>query len=168
MEQILVQLQYWGTPSLDMFQNCMPWDRFWDVSKTSIESPLQVFNNLGNAVSFVLGPYLVPYKEPNTTTATNFFLEAEGGIATTWSREDIRERIQWYMIGQAAFSCALLLLILAYFPAKPLTPPSPSGFVQRTDYLPGIKALATNRYVLLSFVQAIMITPIIASVWMHQ
>ena len=102
-------------------------------------------------MSFVLGPYLVPYKEPNTTSATNFFLEAEGGIATTWSREDIRERIQWYMIGQAAFSCALLLLILAYFPAKPLTPPSPSGFVQRADYLPGIKALATNRYLLLYF-----------------
>ena len=91
----------------------------------------------------------MPYKEPNTTTSVaTYFLEAEGGgsNATTWSREDIRERIQWYMIGQAAFSCALLLLILAYFPAKPLTPPSPSGFVQRADYLPGIKALATNRY----------------------
>ena len=87
------------------------------------------------------------------TSASTYFLEAagEGHNATTWSREDIRERIQWYMIGQAAFSCALLLLILAYFPAKPLTPPSPSGFVQRADYLPGIKALATNRYLLLYF-----------------
>ena len=98
----------------------------------------------------------MPYKEPNTTTsASTYFLEAagEGDNATTWSREDIRERIQWYMIGQAAFSCALLLLILAYFPAKPLTPPSPSGFVQRADYLPGIKALATNRYFCIFFNQ---------------
>ena len=118
---------------------------FAPTERTTATSINQVFNNLGNAVSFVLGPYLVPYKGPNTTTATYFLERGDGGNTTAWSREDIRERIQWYMIGQAAFSCALLVLILAYFPAKPLTPPSPSGFVQRADYLPGIKALATNR-----------------------
>ena len=121
---------------------------FAPTERTTATSINQVFNNLGNAVSFVLGPFLVPGGDYQNTT--KYASGGEGDIAAaagngTYSQEDIRERIQWYMVGMAAFSCAMFLLILAYFPSKPPTPPSPSGFVQRADYLPGIKALTTNR-----------------------
>ncbi len=107
-----------------------------------------MMNNLGNGVAYLLGPYLVPDNFLNDTNAAPI-----GNQSDVPSRADIRQDIQWYMVGQAAVACALFLTILAYFPAKPPTPPSPSSSAQRTDYKEGLKALVTNRLIALQCVK---------------
>ena len=73
---------------------------FAPTERTTATSINQVFNNLGNAVSFILGPYLVPGGDYQNTT--KYALGGELGDIDaaaaagngTYSQEDIRERIQ--------------------------------------------------------------------------
>ena len=92
----------------------------------------QVFNMLGNGVSFVVGPLLVSDTNLNTT-----------------SKEVIRSDIQLYMGIEAAVAIVLWLLFIVYFPKEPPTPPSASASIPRTDFKEGMKTLLRNKNVLL-------------------
>ena len=92
----------------------------------------QVFNMLGNGVSFVVGPLLVSDANLNTT-----------------SKEVIRSDIQLYMGIEAAVAIVLWLLFIVYFPKEPPTPPSASASIPRTDFKEGMKTLLRNKNVLL-------------------
>ena len=88
----------------------------------------QVFNMLGNAVSFAMGPYLVPDENLNTT-----------------AKEVIRYDIQMYMGIEATVAIVLWLLFIVYFPKEPPTPPSASATIQRTDFKEGMKTLTSKK-----------------------
>lgn len=90
--------------------------------RTTATSINQVMNNAGNAVSFLVGPYVVPDNFANMSDFTRDTPTAAG----------VRKDIQWYVVGQAGVACAIFLVILAYFPSKPPTPPSPSSETART------------------------------------
>jgi FLVCR family MFS transporter len=91
----------------------------------------QVFNNLGNGVAFIMGPYLVP--DRNLTNATLV--------------SDVKKEIRIYMGIDAGWGVALLLAFLIYFPKQPPSPPSASASMPRTDFKDGFKAIVKDRNV---------------------
>ena len=100
---------------------------------------------LGNGVSMLVGPYLVHYTPAKNATSFNLYSNS----SSEQTEEDVERSIDTYMEILAAVSAALFCLFLAYFPSKPAHPPAPSSAVERTEFIRGIKALLTNRDVLL-------------------
>merc|ERR1711970_170775 len=101
--------------------------------RTTATSINLAFNMLGNGLSMLLGPRLVHTSANNNT-----------GV------EHVRHEIDLYMYSHAGVAVALFVLFCVYFPSKPPHPPAPSSAIQRTQFLPGIKALLENRNVLLA------------------
>jgi len=101
--------------------------------RTTATSINLAFNMLGNGLSMLLGPRLV-HTPANNHTAV----------------EHVRHEIDLYMYSHAGVAVTLFVLFLLYFPSKPPNPPAPSSAIQRTQFLPGIKALLGNRNVLLA------------------
>ena len=104
----------------------------------------QVFNQLGNAMAFLVGPYLVP--DGNVTTVSN---PAENDWNNITSVTDVKHEIQIYMGIEAGIGIALLLAFIIYFPKQPPTPPSASASLERTNFKDGLKALVKDRNILL-------------------
>lgn len=101
-----------------------------------------VISSIGIAVSFALGPYMVPDRTSNSTsTLSNISL-----VNTTDDERISQERhdIMIYMYVEAAWAAFILLLILIYFPAKPPKPPTLSASVERMDFKAGAKCLVRN------------------------
>jgi len=124
---------------------------------------------LGNGVSMLLGPALVRYSSNSSTNETNIGHDGEVEFRhpnlSAWStnssnstngtderaaeQEMYKSRIDNYMEILAAVSGVIFAALLIYFPSRPSQPPAPSSAVERTEFLAGIKALATNKDVLL-------------------
>lgn len=65
------------------------------------------------------------------------------------SPEDIRGDIMKLMYIHFGAAAALLIAVIAYFPAVPPSPPSASSAQEKIDFLAGIKAIIKNRQLLL-------------------
>ena len=94
----------------------------------------QVFNSIGNGVSYFLGPYLVP-----DTNLTN----------TAVNVQTVKNEIQLYMGIEAGIGLVLFFMYLVYFPMKPPSPPSASASIERTNFKDGLKVLIKDKNVLL-------------------
>jgi hypothetical protein len=49
----------------------------------------------------------------------------------TYTRDEVKEYIEWYMFGMSMTSVGLFVAFLAYFPDKPPTPPSATSALPR-------------------------------------
>jgi len=95
------------------------------------------FNGLGTAVSFIVGPLVVRSPSNNTINGTLLLRHEDSDV------DIIKSDIMTLQYGEFAWSAALLLLVLVYFPAKPPRPPSITASIARTDYKAGLKTLFT-------------------------
>jgi len=144
--------------------------------RTTATAVNQAANALGNGIAMLLGPALLHYTPANTTTTTTtpttttstttngpalllftpanattaFHLVTANSSNSTALQEEVKGSIDTYMEILAAASVLLFLLFLLYFPSKPDHPPAPSSAIERTEFVAGIKALLTNRDVLLA------------------
>lgn len=100
--------------------------------RTTATSINQASNMLGNGLAMFVGPALVNIKQNSSMT-----------------QEDVREDIDTYMQVDAGVASLIFVLFCVYFPSSPPHPPAPSSAIQRTDFKSGLKALLTNRDILL-------------------
>ncbi|ELT88673.1 hypothetical protein CAPTEDRAFT_202014 [Capitella teleta] len=84
----------------------------------------------GVALSFIIGPIIVPSPDQNRTFSTN--------ITDT---EFVKHRIQILMYAEAAWAVLVLLLIIVYFPAAPKIPPSLTASIPRLNFREGLFGL---------------------------
>ena len=66
----------------------------------------------------------------NTTQASDFFTDTFR-VLDTYSRDEVKQYIQWYMIGMAVVAVGLLIAFSIYFPDKPPSPPSATSALPR-------------------------------------
>ena len=124
---------------------------FPSSERTTATAIGQSFNALGNGVAMLLGPALIHYRPANGTNTTQHFTAFN--LATSNSsqtKEQVQEDIDTYMEVLAAVAVSIFVLFIIYFPSKPPLPPSASSAVERTEFVSGVKALLTNRDVLLA------------------
>ena len=100
--------------------------------RTTATSFSAMFNILGNAVFMVVGPRVVPNTDPAT-----------GRDASAADVERNLRRYQWMA---TVYTAAVLVLVLAYLPSRPPTPPSASATVARQRIRDGVRALTTRRF----------------------
>lgn len=105
--------------------------------RTTATAINQAFNNLGNGLSYILGPFLVP--DRNWTSVAN----------ATETKDHVKEQIRIYMDIEAIVAIALLIAFYAYYPNEPPSPPSASASIPRTNFKDGLKALVKDKNVLL-------------------
>lgn len=101
--------------------------RFPPNERTTATGISSVFNQLGNAGGFLLGPLLV--REPsglvNQTAKSNIQLTLRNDILSLMDAE--------------ALLCAILFFcVVLYFPSRPLLPPSLTSTVERLDIKSGV------------------------------
>jgi FLVCR family MFS transporter len=90
------------------------------------------WDSIGVALSFVLGPQLMPsYDDDNNPSSTEV--------------ANIRTSIQRYMWYQCAFVGAVFLAILIYFPNRPPHAPSRSAETSRVSFATGLLALLKHK-----------------------
>ena len=97
----------------------------------------QAANALGNGIAMFLGPALIHYKPAN-------------GTNTTQSRDEVQANIDIYMDILAGVALLLFGLFVLYFPSKPPCPPALSSATERTEFVTGIRAMLSNKDVLLA------------------
>lgn len=127
-----------------------------------------LFNSLGVAFSFIMGPLLVPdvpRNSTNTSSTTSFLFRQNSSDAASSgpfnpyvisndvtdllsaaeriSRE--KKGIALYMYIAGGWSALVLVLFLLYFPSKPPRPPCPSAAIARESFLKGLKHLLTRK-----------------------
>jgi len=113
--------------------------------RTTATAVSQMANGLGNGVSFLLGPKMVPDHCLNMTGENTVVISDDcNGLPP--SKEDVRQDIWWYMVVLASASTVIFVAMVAYFPSKPSLPPSQSASegVNRTPFTQSIKELFTN------------------------
>ncbi|KAL5009481.1 hypothetical protein ScPMuIL_011786 [Solemya velum] len=115
-----------------------------------------VFNSLGVAISFVIGPYMVPEQNHDNSSSTNMTNESWEDVQfspflnqnTSTNRSDSisteRKDIMNLMYVEAGWAVFLLLLMLIYFPAMPPKPPSVTASIGRLNFKTGLKMLVKN------------------------
>ena len=59
--------------------------------------------------------------------------------------EDLRTDVRQYMLSNAVPSAFLFLLVCAYFPSAPASPPSLSSGHDRLDFISGFRDVVGNR-----------------------
>jgi len=112
-----------------------------------------VFNNLGNAFSFLAAPGIVP--DPTAINQTAPFNDANfPGFATNVSngcpilepaeKLHIEKRLQILMYLEAGLVLGCFVAIIAHFPSKPKNPPSVSSSMERMAFLPGLRSFLKN------------------------
>lgn len=107
-----------------------------------------LFNYLGGAASFVIGPLVVP--APNDT------LESTNTMAAAASDSSIRDKIQLVMYAELAAIAVLFAAILLYFPSRPPNPPSVAAASQRLSYRSSICRLFSNlRFLMIALAYAV-------------
>ena len=91
--------------------------------RTRATSISQMFNAVGVGVSFLLGNFIVSQEDSQAPAdSVTVLLSVYSGVAVL-----------------------LLLLVLAYFPNKPSTPPSNSATESRMDFWQGFKTVIYSR-----------------------
>lgn len=113
-----------------------------------------VFNNLGNAASFLAAPALVP--DPTKSNASHYIHVTDNDtiecpIEPPEERSFIKNRVYILMYLECALVLACFAAILLYFPSKPKLPPSLSSSMERMDFLPGLLSIIRSK-------KAIMLT----------
>jgi len=131
-----------------------------------------VFNNLGNAVSFLMAPSVVPDPPSNGTNgAVDVDVLVDGGNSTgyvcpevekTW-RELINFRLGLLMDLEAALVAACFVFIVCHFPSKPPSPPSLTSSMQRLNFVSGVKSICMNKKALLMTLSFSLFNGLIAS-----
>lgn len=96
---------------------------FAPQQRTTATSISTVCNYLGVALSFILGPLLVP----------------KGNVHT------VKHDYMVYMWGSAIASGIVFLAVVVSFPNAPPTPPSPSAAVNRIEFTAGLRQLIRMR-----------------------
>ncbi|KAL8563241.1 hypothetical protein ACOMHN_065883 [Nucella lapillus] len=103
-----------------------------------------IFSYLGVALSFIIGPQLVP-EPPNITSIAS--ADGQGNMRNVSEAVDIteqRDAIMRLLYYEAGLAGLVLVVVLVYFPATPPLPPCRSAAVTRTQYGAGLKALLGN------------------------
>ena len=92
-------------------------------------SLLQMLNNIGQGISFLLASLIVedPSTHSNSTTIT---LPTTNSSTSPPPQLVVREELQHYLLLLSGPALATFVLVLCYFPSKPPTPPSRSSQVQ--------------------------------------
>ncbi|KAK3698491.1 hypothetical protein RRG08_053459 [Elysia crispata] len=129
------------------------------VTATALGTSIGMF---GVALSFVLGPALVSeappkHKTANQSSMTDFFLYSRKRALSTIETTNVtgarihkeRDEIMWYMYYEGLFCLALFLVILAYYPARPPSPPCVSAVTKRDEYWSGLWSLRRKGYFLI-------------------
>ena len=135
--------------------------------RTTATATCIALNIIGNAVSSLIGPLVVPDVTDNdfpiaTSNLSNgldhFQLTQEKENFSTKSqanqyeinRNGIRRCIQNYMIGQAVVSGLILLAVVIHFPSKPETPPTASTAIETVPrpLISSVKTAMSNKNVL--------------------
>lgn len=110
-----------------------------------------VLNNLGLAVSFIIGPYFVPDKPDNSNVTvyntssignhSNWFnMSSYNGTRIQNERKEIMKLMYW----ECGLAVLVFLLVLVYFPNKPKLPPSLSATEERVEFKKGLIQLVRN------------------------
>ena len=106
-------------------------------------------SNLGNAVSFLMAPAVVPDPPSNGTNgAVDVDVLVDGNstgyvcpeVEKTW-RELINFRLGLLMDLEAALVAACFVFIVCHFPSKPPSPPSLTSSMQRLNFVSGVKSI---------------------------
>ncbi|KAK2905784.1 solute carrier family 49 member 4 [Channa argus] len=106
-----------------------------------------LFCYLGGAVSFVVGPLVVP--APNDSQAVT-------AMTAAVSDSSIRDRIQLVMYAELTAVVVLFAAILLYFPSRPPIPPSVAAASQRLSYRTSICRLLSNlRFLMIALAYAV-------------
>lgn len=101
--------------------------RFPPNERTTATGISNMFNQLGNAGGFLLGPLLVREPDSPNTTLTS-------GNVVHQLRNDIRT-----LMNIEALACGILLLcVILYFPPRPYLPPSMASTIQRLNIREGV------------------------------
>ncbi|XP_025082550.1 disrupted in renal carcinoma protein 2 homolog [Pomacea canaliculata] len=126
-----------------------------------------IMSGLGNGVSFLLGPQIVPLPPANMSSSP--LIESRTTVSSvTWTDqssavfsnnftqqyspdelyiedqnriEKERHAIQLLMYIEAAWSIGLFVIMVIYFPKKPPQPPCVSAALQRENFVDGLKQL---------------------------
>ena len=102
---------------------------------------------VGTAVSFLLGPFIVPTPVTNSTIGDPFLDCDVEEIANATTR-DITEEIATLMRISCVPAACLLVVTLVYFPARPPLPPSLSASTERLDFRVALLSLLRNHHFL--------------------
>lgn len=107
-----------------------------------------LFGYLGAALSFVVGPLVVP--APNNTQHTTFWSAGAGSDTT------IKDRIQLVLYAELGAIALLFASVLLYFPSRPPLPPSVAAASQRLSYRSSICRLLSNiRFLMVALAYAV-------------
>ena len=113
----------------------------------ALVSDFFIFSNLGNAVSFLAAPAIVPDPPSNGTNGLPSVHVSNNGseidcpvIERSW-REHINFRLGLLMDLEAALVGLCFVLIVCHFPSKPRTPPSLTSSMERLNFLSGVKSI---------------------------
>ena len=112
----------------------------------------QAANALGNGIAMFLGPALIHYKPANGTNTTQYHthLALSNFSNATQTQDEVKANIDIYMDILAGVALLLFGLFVLYFPSKPPCPPALSSATERTEFVAGIKAMLSNKDVLLA------------------
>uniref|UniRef100_A0A8C6U859 Solute carrier family 49 member 4 n=1 Tax=Neogobius melanostomus TaxID=47308 RepID=A0A8C6U859_9GOBI len=107
-----------------------------------------LFGYLGAAMSFVVGPMVVP--APNNTQHATFWMAGTGSDTT------IKDRIQLVLYAELGAIAVLFVAVLLYFPSRPPLPPSVAAASQRLSYRSSICRLLSNiRFLMIALAYAV-------------
>jgi len=128
-----------------------------------------VFNNLGNALSFLAAPAIVP-DPPITDNNSSSTVAAAGGngssgcptIEQEWT-DLISFRLGLLMYLEAALVGICFLFIVCHFPSRPKIPPSLTSSMQRLSFISGVKSICMNKQALLMTLSFSLFNGLIAS-----
>lgn len=91
----------------------------------------------GTALSFVIGPFLVP----DVATGNNTDYAAIRKNMSEHELKSLKDKIMNLMYIEFGFTAVIFLLVLMYFPAKPRLPPSVTAAIGRLQFVSGAKIL---------------------------
>lgn len=120
--------------------------------RTTATAINQAANALGNGIAMFLGPALIHYKPANGTNTTQYHthLAISNFSNATQTQDEVKANIDIYMDILAGVALLLFGLFVLYFPSKPPCPPALSSATERTEFVAGIKAMLSNKDVLLA------------------
>lgn len=112
---------------------------------------------VGSGVAFVIGPWLVPDVGNKTIGKSIDYLKIRHNM-TIGQLHFLKEKIMHLMYIELGVTALILLVIIAYFPAKPPLPPSLTATIDRLDFKDGFKRLMNNtQFWLVLFINGITI-----------
>ena len=84
-----------------------------------------------NSLIFLITLKVPDTTDNNTTTLLSPLLSESFRVLDTYSRDEVKEHIRWYMIGMAVVAVSVFIGFLVYFPDKPPSPPSATSALPR-------------------------------------